>query len=260
VNDPWPDRISVVGTPVSATSIEQVLDLLEHRPDDKATVIAFCNVHSVMTARRDPSVAAALAGADVAAPDGMPIVWGLRAMGREAQRRVDGPTFMQEALRAGIARGWSHYFYGSTEDTLGELMKAVRQTVPGVVIVGSCAPPFRPPTDEDIHDAARRIRDANPDLVWVGLGMPKQELWMQRVRPHVPGVGLLGVGAAFEFIAQSAPRAPRWMQATGLEWVHRLIHEPRRLWRRYLFNNPAYLALLARDLTIQSTRRRADRT
>jgi len=238
----------VVGTPISATSIELVLDLLEERPVDRATVIAFCNVHSVMTSRRDPSVAAALADADIATPDGMPIVWGLRTAGCTSQTRVDGPSFMRRALQEGIARGWSHFFYGSTDDTLNKLLEAIRRTVPGVEVAGSYAPPFRSPTDEDIREAAELIRESGPDLVWVGLGMPKQELWMHRVRSQVPGVGLLGVGAAFEFVAETTPRAPHWMQSTGLEWLHRLVHEPRRMWRRYLVNNPAYLALLARDI------------
>ena len=244
----WPDRISVVGTPISATSSDEVLDLLQNRPTDKATVVAFCNVHSVMTARRDPSVASALLDADIATPDGMPVVWGLRAAGRVAQDRVDGPSFMRRALQHGVVHGWNHFFYGSTEQTLGKLIEATGRIAPGASIVGSFSPPFRTPTEDDVRIAAEQIKESGADLVWVGLGMPKQELWMRGIRHLVPGVALLGVGAAFDFIAGTTPRSPVWMQSAGLEWLHRLSLHPRRLWRRYLFNNPAYLALLARDI------------
>lgn len=242
-----PDRVDVVGTPISLTSSTQLLDLLAHRPLDRSTVVAFCNVHSVMTARRNDAVASALAGADVAAPDGMPVAWGMRIQGHPSQTRVDGPSFMKLAIEEGVSRGWRHFFYGSTRDNLDRLVAVVQNTIPGAEIAGIFSPPFRPQTDEDIHEAASLIMTSRPDLVWVGLGMPKQELWMQRVRSQLPGVALLGVGAAFDFLAGTTRRAPRWMQATGLEWLHRLASEPRRLWRRYLFNNPAYLALLGRD-------------
>jgi len=248
-------RMPVVGTPISAVSSDDVLDLLDNRPLDRGTVVAFCNVHSVMTARRDPAVAAALSCADVAAPDGMPVVWGLRAMGLPSQTRVDGPTFLRQALEHGVARGWSHYFYGSTEDTLERLLKSVKESLPDVEIAGVFSPPFGPPTEEDIHRATSLIRDSGADLVWVGLGMPKQELWMQRIQPLLPGVALLGVGAAFDFVAGTIQRAPYWMQATGLEWVYRLLQEPRRLWRRYLYNNPAFLVLLAKDIASNRLRR-----
>ncbi|NIA25552.1 MAG: WecB/TagA/CpsF family glycosyltransferase [Gammaproteobacteria bacterium] len=244
----WPDRISVVGTPISATSSEEVLELLGSRPLDKATVIAFCNVHSVMTARHDTDVAAALLDADIAAPDGVPVVWGLRAAGCTAQGRVDGPSFMQRALEHGVAHGWRHFFCGSTEETLGKLVEATERIAPGAIVVGTYSPPFRPPTDEDLRLAADKINEAGADLVWVGLGMPKQELWMRSIRHMVPGMALLGVGAAFDFIAGTTPRAPTWMQSAGLEWLHRLSRQPRKMWRRYLFNNPAYLILLTRDI------------
>lgn len=246
----WPPRVNVVGMPISTTSSEEVLDMLGNRPTDKAMVVAFCNVHSVMMARRSPSVASALLDADIAAPDGMPVVWGLRAAGCAAQARIDGPSFMQQALRHGVGHGWSHFFYGSTQETLGKLMEVAQRVAPGVRVVGTYSPPFRSSTEEDFRFAADKINETGADLVWVGLGMPKQELWMRNVRPLVPGVALLGVGAAFDFIAGTTPRAPAWMQTAGLEWLHRLSQQPRRLWRRYLFNNPAYLALLTRDIVL----------
>jgi len=251
---PWPDRVPVVGIPISVTSNGELLELLDRRPTERATVIAFCNVHSVMTARRQPEVAAALVAADVTAPDGMPVAWGLRAAGYANQPRVAGPTFMESALREGVNAGWSHFFYGSTTDTLTELVEAARRLAPGIRIAGTFSPPFRPPTDEDLQADATRIGASGADLVWVGLGMPKQELWMQKIAARLSGTALLGVGAAFEFIAGTTPRAPLWMQKSGLEWLHRFGQQPGRLWRRYLVNNPKYLWLLGWSL-LRSRRR-----
>lgn len=244
-----PLRVPVVGTPISVTTIEDLLDLLDRRAETKATVVAFCNVHSVMTARKDPRVAAALRTADITAPDGMPVVWGLRAAGFQDQPRVDGPTFLLRALRHGVDREWKHFFFGSTPETLDRVTSRARTIAPGLVVAGTHSPPFRDPTDSDIAEAAERIVTSGADLVWVGLGMPKQELWMHRARDLMPGVALLGVGAAFDFVAGTTRRAPLWMQKTGLEWVHRLAQEPGRLWRRYLINNPLYLTLLAKEVT-----------
>jgi len=241
----WPNRVPVIGIPISVTSNDALLELLDRRPNDEATVVGFCNVHSVMTARRQPEVAAALRAAQVTAPDGMPVAWGLRAAGHPDQPRVPGPTFMETALRHGVGAGWSHFFYGSTDETLAKLIEAAQRLAPGIRIAGSFAPPFRPISDEDLQSDTTLIRKSGADLVWVGLGMPKQELWMSRAAAHLPGTALLGVGAAFDFIAGTTPRAPGWMQSAGLEWLHRFGQQPGRLWRRYLVNNPAYLALLA---------------
>lgn len=255
----WPPRVLVAGTPISAVSTDTLITALLDRPSNKATVVAFCNVHSVMTARRDPRVASALREADIASPDGMPLVWGLRAVGHSQRDRVDGPSFMEHAITAGVQHGWRHYFYGSTDRTLAELLQVVRRIAPGVRIAGSYSPPFTVPSEDDVQAAAIRIAQSDADLVWVGLGMPKQELWMQAASRHLPGVALLGVGAAFDFLAGTTPRAPAWMQAAGLEWLHRLSKEPRRMWRRYLFNNPAYLTLLARDVVRDNLRRTQNR-
>jgi N-acetylglucosaminyldiphosphoundecaprenol N-acetyl-beta-D-mannosaminyltransferase len=250
VSTELPVRIPVVGTPISVTTIDELLRLVDSRPSDRATVVAFCNVHSVMTARRSSDVAEALNRADIAAPDGMPVAWGLRAAGIRNQPRVDGPTFLRRALLYGVNRNWKHFFFGSTPETLAKVIDGARGTAPGIQIAGSVSPPFHEPTDQDIAEAASRIVSSGADVVWVGLGMPKQELWMHRARSHLPGVALLGVGAAFDFIAGTSPRAPAWMQASGLEWLHRFSQEPRRLWRRYLVNNPMYLALLTKDMTL----------
>lgn len=243
-----PTRIPVVGTPISAISVDDLLVAIEQRPTDRATTVAFCNVHSVMTARKDPTVRAALEEMAVTAPDGMPVVWALRAHGLQEQHRVDGPSFLGKALRYGVERGWRHFFYGSTGDTLRRIEEAAATIAPGAVVAGTLAPPFGRLSDTEMAQHAETIRRASPDLVWVGLGMPKQEIWMNRAAALLPGIAVLGVGAAFDFLAGTQRRAPRWMRSVGLEWLHRLAQEPRRLWRRYLVNNPAYLALLTAEL------------
>lgn len=251
-----PAKAPIVGTPISLTSYAELLELIDRRPTDRALTVAFCNVHSVMTARRNPDVAAALGGMDVATSDGMPIVWALRRFARPEQARVYGPDFMEAALRYGLERGWKHYFYGATPDTLQRLRDTAERLAPGVQVVGMHAPPFRPLTRPEEEEVAADIRDSGADLVWVGLGMPKQELWTDRMRHRLPGVAILAVGAAFDLVSGTVKQAPDWMQDRGLEWVYRLANEPRRLWRRYLYNNPAFAVLVLTHLLRERERLR----
>jgi N-acetylglucosaminyldiphosphoundecaprenol N-acetyl-beta-D-mannosaminyltransferase len=163
---------------------------------------------------------------------------------------------MHMALSRSANRGWRHYLYGSTPETLDTLKARIAEFAPDAEIVGSYSPPFRPATpEEDAADAAR-ILAAGANVVWVGLGMPKQELWMYRIADQLPGTVVLGVGAAFDFLAGITKQAPPWMQRAGLEWLFRLSQEPRRLWRRYIWNNPAFALLAARQILATRLRRR----
>lgn len=240
-----PNRREVVGTAISLTSYDEVLDLVAHRPADRALVAAFCNVHSVMTARREPDLARSLREADLTTPDGVPIVWALRALGHRGQQRVYGPDLMTLALPHGVPLGWRHYLYGSTTETLERLSAAARRLAPGVRIVGSHAPPFRPETAEERTAVLADIRASGADIVWIGLGMPKQERWAAEVRTELPGVALMAVGAAFDLVSGNVPQASGWIQRAGLEWLFRLVQEPGRLWRRYLSTNPAFVVAFA---------------
>ena len=152
--------------------------------------------------------------------------------------------------------GWKHYLYGSTAETLEALQVELGEIAPQSEIVGAFSPPFREMTSEESDAAMGAIRDSGADVVWVGLGMPKQELWMHRMRPELPGIALLGVGAAFDFLAGTKKQAPAWMQKAGLEWLFRLVQEPRRLWRRYVWNNPAYVVLLTVQVIRHKLKRR----
>ena len=242
-----PAKTPVVGTPISMTSYEEVMRLLDQAPSDRAMTIAICTVHSVMSARKDPELRKALNNADIATCDGVPLVWAIRMTARPEQQRVYGPGLMRHTLVAGLP-GHRHYLFGSTPETIELLQKRAADFAPAAKIVGSESPPFRTPTPEEEEAMLERIRVSGANIVWVGLGMPKQELWMERVGDRLPGVTLVGVGAAFDFLAETKAQAPAWMQRSGLEWLFRLSQEPRRLWRRYLWNNPAYLMLLARQV------------
>ncbi len=250
-----PSKAPVVGTPISRTSYAEVLESIEQRPKERATVYCFCNVHSVMSARRDPNLAEALRAADVATPDGVPLVWLLRATADSDQARVYAPELMTRAFEYGLARGWRHFLYGATPETLDALAAAAQKIAPGAVVAGAIAPPFRPQSEDEISADLQAIRDARPDVLWVGLGMPKQELWMHRVRSELPGIALCGVGASFDFLAGNVPQAPPALQRAGLEWAFRLYQEPRRLWRRYIWNNPAYLVLMAGQIVAHKLKR-----
>lgn len=243
-----PVRANVLGTHISLTGYGEVAQVLATSRSDRARVVAVCNVHSVMSARRDRALAAALDEADIATPDGMPLVWALRALARPGQNRVYGPELMHRALISGLTPGWKHFLYGTTQDTLDRLQRAIHHLAPGAVLVGTIAPPFRPLTPEEEDDVVATIRRSGAQIVWVGLGMPKQELWMHGVRHRLPGVTLVGVGAAFDILAGTVRQAPPWMQRSGLEWLFRISQEPVRLWRRYLWNNPAFLGLLGIEL------------
>lgn len=245
--DSYPQKTPVIGTPISMTSYDEVMSLLRTPPANRTMTVAVCTVHALMALRRDPALSEAIHAADIATPDGVPLVWAIRWTANPAQQRVYGPELMRRTLISESPE-YSHYLYGSTPETVERLTARIGEFAPMAKIVGAESPPFREPTPDEEAATLERIRTSGATIVWVGLGQPKQELWMLRVTPHLQGVALVGVGAAFDFLSGTKAQAPGWIQRAGLEWLFRLFHEPHRLWRRYLFNNPAYLALLARQV------------
>ena len=209
--------------------------------------VCVCNAHSVVTASQDPAFMAAIAGADMATADGAPVAWMLRRQGAGDQGRVSGPDLMLDYCAHAAATGESIYLYGSTPGTLERVAAQLRARWPSLHVAGMFAPPFRPLTVEEDDEVVRRINDSGARTVWVSLGCPKQELWMAAHRGRVNAV-MLGVGAAFDFHAGTFSRAPAWMRNHGLEWLHRLFSEPRRLSRRYLVTNSAFVLKAARQL------------
>ena len=261
---PWmkpPPKLPVLGTGISVTSYEEVVGLcrrwVEQRRGRGASAdsgargaapgryICVTSVHGVITAFRRPAVRATLNSADIATPDGMPIVWALRSFGVKNQTRVYGPTLMIKMCEQAARLGQRLFFYGGREDTLGALRKRLTGRFPGLIIAGSYAPPFRPLTPAEDAQCTQRIIESDADIVFVGISTPKQERWMADHRERLPGVILVGVGAAFDFHAARVKQAPQWMQQAGLEWLFRLLMEPRRLWRRYILETPLFLPLWA---------------
>jgi N-acetylglucosaminyldiphosphoundecaprenol N-acetyl-beta-D-mannosaminyltransferase len=246
--DGLPPRMEILGVPISLTSYDEILGIITHRPADRALVIAVCNVHSVMTARRDAALYAAISRANIATTDGVPLMWVARLTCRPSQTRIYGPDLMKRALQQGVDVRWRHYLYGTTPQTLERLRAAIARFAPGAVIVGQTAPPFRDLTPAETDAVIAELRSSGADIIWVGLGMPRQEKWMHQIAPRLPGKSLVGVGAAFDLLSGTVPQAPPVLQRIGLEWAFRFWQEPRRLWRRYLLNNPLYIVLAAGQL------------
>ena len=209
--------------------------------------VCFCNVHSLMTTRQDDGFRAVIDAADLNLPDGAPVAWMLRRMGYGGQRRISGPDFMWAYLGQAEVRRERIFLYGATPVTLDRLQARIRSAFPGLIIAGAWSPPFRPLTREEDEQVTQRINDSGAQTVWVGLGCPAQERWLHAHRGRVQAV-MLGVGAAFDFHAGSLGRAPVWMRRLGLEWLHRLWQEPRRLWRRYLVTNSAFVGAVVRQV------------
>jgi N-acetylglucosaminyldiphosphoundecaprenol N-acetyl-beta-D-mannosaminyltransferase len=209
--------------------------------------VCVANVHMVMEAYDDAAFRQIVNAADLVTPDGMPLVWVMRLQGLRQQERVYGPALTQFVLEAANREGIPVGFYGSTLQTLEKLKRNVQERYPSLKIAYLYAPPFRPLTTEEDEEVVRAINDSGTRILFVGLGCPKQERWMAAHKGRVQAV-MLGVGAAFDFLAGVKPQAPRWMQRAGLEWLFRLLTEPRRLWRRYLYHNPRFVLLVLLQL------------
>ena len=180
-------------------------------------------------------------------PDGMPLVWACRHAGCTATSRVYGPDLMLEVCERAAQRGWSSFFYGSRDEVTAALVHRLSGSYPDLTVAGRYSPPFRPLEPHEEEEIVERINRSGAAIVWVGLSTPKQERWMARMRPRLEAPVLIGVGAAFDIHAGFLRQAPPWMQRHGLEWLFRVAMEPRRLWKRYLRNNPRFVFHVLRD-------------
>lgn len=238
----------VLGVPLAVTDYAQAVAQAQMwaAARDRPYAVAAANTHVVALARHDADFGAALAEFDLILPDGMPLVWAMnRRLPTPLRDRVYGPTFMLHCLAATQGAAWSHYFIGGTEELLAALREKLQARFPGLRIAGSYAPPFGLwPSEEDGRIIAN-IRASRANFVWIGLGCPKQELWLARHKEQLPAAVYGAVGAAFAFHAGRVRQAPAWMQRTGLEWLFRLLAEPRRLWRRYFVFNSLFVFYLA---------------
>jgi N-acetylglucosaminyldiphosphoundecaprenol N-acetyl-beta-D-mannosaminyltransferase len=240
-------RIDILGVGVSAINLPQAVAEVAHWVERRERhYVCVTGVHGVMESQRSRELLEIHNASGLTTPDGMPLVWLGRRAGASQMGRVYGPDLMLAVCEVAAARGWSAYLYGGAEGVPELLAGRLAARFPGLRIAGTMSPPFRPLTAEEDAAIVERINAAGPDLVWVGLSTPKQERWMAAHRDRLTAPVLLGVGAAFDIHAGRLPQAPRWMRASGLEWLYRLVREPRRLWRRYLRNNPAFVVAVLR--------------
>ncbi len=224
-----------------------VATLLRWASARESRYVCACNVHSVVTAQSDERLAASVRGADMVVPDGAPVAWLMRKSGVDSQQRVSGPDLMWRYFAAAAAYGESIFLLGGTADTLARLQARIEATFPGLRVIGTHSPPYRALSAEEDTALVQMLNDSGATTIWVALGCPKQEIWMAEHRDRVRSV-LIGVGAAFGFHAGTVRRAPAWMQRLSLEWLHRLLSEPGRLWRRYLTTNTLFILAAARQL------------
>jgi N-acetylglucosaminyldiphosphoundecaprenol N-acetyl-beta-D-mannosaminyltransferase len=239
-----PASVEVLGIPLALTDYERTIDWMDasiaagHRG-----YICVAAVHTVMVCQEDRELREAVLGSDLTVPDGQPLVWAMNALGHDLSSRVYGPDLMARYCERAALTGARMFLYGGrNQGALVQLALNLRTRYPGLNIVGGYAPPFRPLTGEEEDFILDEINRSQADVVWVGIGVPKQEKWMAAMRPRLKAPVLVGVGAAFDFHAGLVPQAPSWMQSMGLEWAYRLLQEPGRLWKRYLRYNPRFVA------------------
>jgi N-acetylglucosaminyldiphosphoundecaprenol N-acetyl-beta-D-mannosaminyltransferase len=209
----------------------------------KGKYICVSNVHTTVMAYEDEKYRAVQNNAAMALPDGAPLSGYCRLKGIRRAKRVTGPDLMGEIFKVSSAKGYRHFFYGSKQKTLEDMKKRVLELYPDLNIVGMYSPPFRDLTKDEDEEIVRMINDAKPDFVWIGLGAPKQEIWMARHKGIIEGV-MIGVGAGFDYYAGNIKRAPWLMQVLYLEWLYRLMQDPRRLWKRYVTTNVKFVQLI----------------
>ena len=244
-----PPTAEVLGVPLALTDYEGTLDWIDGAvAAGHHGYVCVAATHTVMATGDDAALRAAVLGADFTVPDGQPLVWALRLLGHAIDDRVYGPDLMDQACARAARTGLRFYLYGGrNQGALAQLARVLRLRHPGLRIVGGYVPPFRDLTDAEEEAVAGDIRRSGADVVWVGIGVPKQEKWMARMRDRLEPPVLIGVGAAFDFHAGLVPQAPDWMQRFGLEWAYRLAHEPRRLFKRYARYNPLFVFGFARQ-------------
>jgi N-acetylglucosaminyldiphosphoundecaprenol N-acetyl-beta-D-mannosaminyltransferase len=244
-----PSRQRILGMRVDAVGHDQAVRLVVDRAmsPDPGAYVCLTNVHTTIESQENPEVRQAAESAFLSVPDGMPLVWILRRRGFRHVEKVTGIEYMPRVARAGKDVGLRHYFFGGPEGLAAAAARGLAERVPGIECVGSYSPPFSPWEGWDLAELHEDIRNVKPHIMWVGIGAPRQELWMKTVADRLEVPVLVGVGAAFDFLSGSKKAAPRWLSRIGLEWLFRLLSEPRRLWHRYLVGNSRFAWLLLRD-------------
>ena len=250
--------IDIIGLPVAATSYQKAVEwILEHaRLRNGAYAVEAANTHVAALARHDPAFGDAMRRFDLICPDGMPLVWAVNSRleaSEKLQDRVYGPTLMLETLKATNGRSgeFKHFLLGGKQTTLDQLTQSFGEQFPNCFIAATHSPPFGKWPDDEFERICRKIRDSGANLIWVGLGCPKQEYWIAQHKDRLPPGVYFGIGAAFAFHAGEVSQAPALLQRIGCEWAYRLAMEPRRLFKRYFTYNPLFLYYLVRDRMCQ---------
>jgi len=237
----------ILGTRINVTSMERTLAYLRERLEElRGNYICVSNVHTTVTAYEDSAYRTIQNSGAMALPDGAPLALYSKKHGFADAERVTGPDLMLELIKASKKEGYRHFFYGATQETLAAMKAAIDRDYPGTRIAGMYAPPFRPLNASEDAAVVSMINEAKPDFIWVGLGAPKQEQWMYDHRGMLCGVSV-GVGAAFDYLAGDIKRAPKIMQKLCLEWLYRLLQDPKRLWKRYVTTNLKFIKYINKE-------------
>lgn len=234
-------KVNIMGVDVAAVNPRWIMDYTAHHVKElSGEYFTALSVHAIVMASRDPEYSDAQNGAYIVMPDGGPVAAVGRRRGFPDMRKTAGPSYMNAVIKASGKHGYRHFFYGSTEETLAKMQEVIKTQYPGAVVAGVYSPPFRELTPEEDEEVIRMINEADADFVWIGLGAPRQELWMARHHGKIKGL-MVGVGAAFDYLAGNIRRAPKWMQDMSLEWLYRLMQEPTRLFGRYFSTNMTFI-------------------
>lgn len=240
-------QASVLGCRITTASYEEVVEMIiQWAAQNECRSVFAANVHMIMTAYDSPAFRNVVNLANIVTPDGMPLVWALRWQGYRTQERVYGPTLMQKVLEDAARKGIPVGFFGTTNEVLKELSEKFTSLYPGLQVALQIAPPFHTLSEDEDQQLIQQINNSGVKILFVGLGCPKQEMWISEHYGKIQAI-MIGVGAAFNFHAGTIRQAPGWMQKNGLEWLFRLFQEPGRLWKRYLWNNPRFIILLLCD-------------
>jgi N-acetylglucosaminyldiphosphoundecaprenol N-acetyl-beta-D-mannosaminyltransferase len=243
ISGPAAERVNVLGVGISVLNLQRAKDLIADAIDaQRKGYITVTGVHGVSEAQDDPEFRRILNASFLCTPDGMPMVWMGKLADHRDMDRVYGPDLMELICETGVAKGWKHFFYGGAPGVAEQLKAKLQSRFPGMKVVGTYTPPFRPLNVEEERELENVVSLSRPDLFWVGLSTPKQERFMATYLPRLETKLMLGVGAAFDFHAGKVKQAPRWIQRSGLEWAYRVWQEPQRLWKRYARNNPLFVA------------------
>jgi N-acetylglucosaminyldiphosphoundecaprenol N-acetyl-beta-D-mannosaminyltransferase len=244
--------IRIIGNRVHMVEIPRVVEIMDRwiaNDRQRCHHVVNTGMHGIMESRRDPELKTVLNSADLVAPDGILVVLIARLRGFAIRKKNTGPELLWEFARVAQEKGYSYYCYGDTEETLQGLSAKLGEAFPGLKIAGLYSPPFRPLTPDEEESIVDQINQARPDVLWVGLGMPKQEHWISRHRGRLNATVVVGAGATFKFFSGNVERAPVWLRNAGFEWLWRLMKEPGRVWRRVVIDAPIFIGLVALELS-----------